>query len=207
MKEKFSKLISSKEFKQVKRIMNKNKPIVFLLAIMLLSTVGGTIAYYYSQHVQENNFNLADYNITLEEYFPDDEWDEDDILDKQVKITNNGNSDVLLRIAYNEIWYNNDEILNNMYEGVAIVDKHWTDAFLNDFVYSGGWYYYNKVLKKGESVEILESVEKVVGVYNGSNYQYQLDINYEVLQADNGAAEKVWGTEATIEGSNVVWGL
>lgn len=207
MKERMDKIISSKEFKKIKRIINKNKPIVFLVAVCLLTIVGGTFAFYYSKHVQENNFNVADYSITLEEYFPVSEWDSDNILEKEVKITNNGNSDVLLRVTYNEIWYNSDDIVNNMHNGTTIVEKNWSESFVNDFEYSEGWYYYKKVLSKGESVVILESIEKVVDVYNETTSQYQLDFNYEALQAENGAASKVWGKEATIEGSSVEWEL
>ena len=207
MKEKIKKIISSKEVKKIKRIVNKNKPIVFLLAIGLLATVGSTFAFYYSKHVQENNFNVSDYSVTLEEYFPVSEWDSDKTLDKEVKITNNGNSDVLLRVSYNEIWYNSDDIVNNMHNGTPIVNKNWSEEFVNNFEYSEGWYYYKKVLSKGESVVILESIEKVVDVYNESTSQYQLDFNYEVLQAENGAASKVWGKEASIEGSSVEWEL
>lgn len=207
MKFKLSKIISNKEITKIKRIINKNKPIVFLLATILLTTIGGTFAFYYSVHVQENDFNIADYNITLEEYFPVSEWDDDNILDKEVKITNNGNSDVLLRVTYNEIWYNGNDIVNNMHDGTHIVDKNWSQEFVNDFEYSDGWYYYKKVLGSGQSIVILETIEKVVDVYNDSTSQYQLDFNYEVLQVKNSASSRVWGKEASIEGSNVQWEL
>lgn len=190
---------------RLKIIISKNKPIIFLITIMLLATVGGTFAVYYKQYIREINFNLADYSIVLEEYFPITEWDEDKILEKQVRIINNGTANVFLRVSYNEIWYNGDDIVNNMHNGIEIVDKKWTTEFINDFEYSDGWYYYKKLLSKGDSVTILNSVEKVVDVYNEETNHYELDFNYEVLQSDNSASEKVWGEKATIEGSRVIW--
>lgn len=207
MKEKISKIISKKEINALKKTISKNKPIIFLVAVFILTIAGSTIAFYYSKHVQENDFQLADYGVTLEEYFPVSEWDEDNILDKKVTITNSGNSDVLLRIAYNEIWYNGDNIVNNLYNGSPIVEKKWSQSFINDFVYSDGWYYYNKLLSKDESVVILESIEKVLDIYNESTDYYELDFNYEVVQSSNDASKYVWGKTSTIEGSNVTWEL
>ena len=192
--------------KKIKRAISKNKPIIFLAALFFLVSVGGTIAHYFTQHQLENNFVTADYNISLSEYFPKEEWDNDNILDKQVTISNNGNADVLLRISYNESWVDKDGyILNNLYEGNEIVEKNWTNEFINDFEYYNGWYYYTKVLTQDDSVDILNTIEKVIDVYNEEGTKYNLDFNYEVLQAENDASESVWGYKATIEGSSVTW--
>ena len=189
----------------------KKKPLIFLVALFATVFIGTTFAYFYSVHTYENDFNLADYNVELKEYFPKDEWDEDNTLDKRVVISNGGQADVLLRISYNEMWYREEngekEILNNFVNGNPVVKKNWTVAFTNDFTYKDGWYYYEKTLGTGESVTILDSIEKLITtIYTAENEKYQLDFNYEILQADNHASLRVWGYDSTInEEGDVDW--
>lgn len=189
-----------------RKLKNTHLIILLVISFLLIITVGVTLANYYTQHKLENNFVTADYNITLSEYFPITIWDDNNILEKKITISNDGSAAVLLRVAYNEMWIDsNGNILNNLYEGKEIVNKNWSNEFISNFQYYDGWYYYKKTLLPEESVVLLNSVEKKIDVYNESGTQYNLDFNYEVLQADNGAAEKVWGYEATIEGSDVIW--
>lgn len=186
----------------------KKKPLIFLSIFLLILTVGSTYAYYYTHYAIENNFNTADYNIVLEEYFPSDVWDNDLNLDKKVTITNSGDADVFLRISFSETWYQekNDEkeILNNMYNGQYIVQKNWNSEF-NDFVEKDGWYYYTKVLNIGDTVAILDSITKVINIYNDESIKYELDFNYEVLQVEAYATKRVWGIDSSVDGDNVTW--
>jgi len=197
--------ITENKKKKIKEIIQKNKPIVFLVGIMLIGVVGGTLAYYYTRNTLENDFRVADYNVTLEETFPINEWDEDNELEKEVRIVNKGEASVLLRISYNEIWYKGEEILNNLSNGVEIVTKNWNEEFRKDFEYHEGWYYYKKELARGESVTILNSITKTIDVYNEEEINYELDFNYEVVQADNKASERVWGYGTKIENGEVKW--
>lgn len=190
--------------KKIKRAIRKNKPMIFLAALFLFVSVGGTIAHFYTQQVVQSGFKTADYNISLSEYFPISEWDSDNTLDKQVKVSNNGTGDVLLRVSYNEMWFEDGDVVNNLYEGNEIVTKNWTAEFKDNFTYKDGWYYYNKVLERESSVTIMDSVVRNYDVYDETS-EYHLDFNYEVVQVENDAATEVWGMSAEIEGSNVVW--
>ena len=187
----------------------KKKPIIFLICMAIAITIGTTYAYYYTHYAIENNFKLADYNITLEEYFPNDVWDADNNLDKVVTVSNEGNADVFLRVSYNEMWYEEEEdgskrFLNNLYENKEIVTKNWNEEFDN-FVYKDGWYYYTKILSKGDSVTILDSITKNYNIYDLEDIKYQLDFNYEVLQVENYASKRVWGYDTTVKGDSVTW--
>lgn len=188
----------------MKKYKIKKKTIIFLTMLFVSVAIGSTYAYYYNHYVIENKFNTSDYNVSLSEYFPKDTWDEDNSLDKQVSISNNGSADVLLRISYNEMWYDEKENLNNLYNGNEIVTKNWNEDF-DDFIYHNGWYYYEKVLSSGDSVSILDSITKNYDVYNDEGIKYQLDFNYEVLQVENYASERVWGYKSSIQNGIVSW--
>lgn len=178
-----------------------------LVAILLVATQV-SYAYFKSSSSAENNFNTADYDVKLEEYFPVSEWQENTQLDKRISISNNGEADVLLRVSYNEMWYrevnNEKRILNNLVNGQEIVKKNWTEEFLNDFVLIDGWYYYTKVLSSGDTVTILESIEKLTDDYN-SDEEYELDFHYEVLQSHAESSKKVWGIDSIILDGEVEW--
>ena len=197
-------MMNKEKFHNVLKIMNKNKSLIFLFLLFPMISIGGTIAYYNTTQSLENTFTTANYNTKMSEYFPITEWDEDNTLDKQLTISNEGSGGVLLRFTYNEMWYENGDVVNNLYNGKEIVTKNWTQAFINDFEYHEGWYYYKKVLNADESVTILDSVVRNYDVYDETS-EYHLDFNYEVLQVENNASEYVWGYEAVIEGSNVTW--
>jgi alternate signal-mediated exported protein len=187
----------------------KKKYIIILLLILSTSVISvASYAYYSYQNNIQNNFNVTEYNIELKEYFPKTEWDEDNLLEKRVTITNSGKSDVLLRISYNEKWsimVNDEErILNNLANNQPIVDKNWNQEFLDDFILHDGWYYYKKVLEVNSTVNILDTIEKNSLYYNDDEV-YQLDFNYEVLQCNENAAEEVWGHDITINNKNVNW--
>ena len=124
------------------------KPLFFLLGILVISVIGGTFAYYYQNFSIPNQFKSMTYNVNLTEDFNND-WGT-----KKVYITNNetGNTNVVLRISYNEVWIKTDMsnalTISNTINGNNLVTKSWTTTFTNDFTDGlDGWYYYNKVLK------------------------------------------------------------
>lgn len=188
--------------------MKKSILLFVILAAILLVATQGLYAYFKGTESAENNFNTADYNIKLEEYFPTAEWQEGTPLEKRVTISNNGEADVLLKISYNEMWYrevnNEKRILNNLVNGQEVVKKNWTEEFLNDFVLIDGWYYYNKVLSSGDTITILESIERLTNDYN-TDEKYELDFQYEVLQSHAESSKKVWGIESIILDNEVEW--
>ena len=191
----------------------KKKPLIFLLVLCLLGIVGTTFAYCYTEIAIPNQFKAMTYNVTIEEEF-NDTWGT-----KKVSFVNNEetNTPVVLRINYNELWrkeVNGVKLsLDNNVNGVNVVTKNWTTAFTNDFVDGGdGWYYYKKTLNAEESVQVLNSIslnESLISTspyYNDyKTYTYELDFNFEAIQANSSAISEIWGKNATITGGDVTW--
>lgn len=113
---------------------------------------------------------------------------------------------VLIRIAYSETWTNNSgTVMSNTVNGVNVVAKSWTTAFVSDFVDGqDGWYYYEKVLAPGDEVKVINSISLSDQSY--AYYNYDFSFRYETVQATPEAASAIWGKTATI-GNNgeVTW--
>jgi predicted ribosomally synthesized peptide with SipW-like signal peptide len=178
------------------------------LLVIFITTSAVSYAFFHDEESVNNEFNTADYKIEAKEFFPITEWEKDTVLEKIVTISNVGEANVLLRISYNEIWYKENEngkkILNNLVNGTSIVEKKWTDEFLNDFKLINGWYYYTKVLSPNDEVTILESVKKLTDDYSDQE-KYELDFHYEVLQAHKDSSIEVWNIESKITDDEVEW--
>lgn len=208
MKKKLNKLLN--------KVKKNKKPLIFLLVLALVGVIDSTLAYFSSEQSFENKFTAVTYNVDLEEDF-DNDWGKKEvtIINKETTQGDN-NVPVVIRVNYNEKWRRvegaDTYVLSNTVNGVSAVNKNWTSAFNNDFVLgSDGWYYYKKVLKSGESVKILNSIEKNTAVTNDNpdydRYDYSLDFNYEAVQASSEAINEVWERTATINGDNVTWNL
>jgi len=196
------------KFKKIKK-----KPLFFLLLLLALGIVGTTFAYYYTEIAIPNQFRAMTYNVTIEEKF-NNTWGT-----KKVSFVNNEetNTPVVLRINYNEFWrkeVNGVKLsLDNNVNGTNVVTKNWTTAFTNDFIDGGdGWYYYKKTLAAEASVQVLDSIalnESLISTspyYNDyKSYTYELDFNFEAIQANSSAISEIWGKNATITGGNVTW--
>lgn len=191
----------------------KKKPLIFLLGILVLGIVGGTFAYYYSEIAISNEFKTLTYNVQIEEEF-NKTWGT-----KKVSFVNkeSTNTPVVLRINYNESWrktVNGTKLsLDNNVNGENAVTKNWTTAFTNDFIEGDdGWYYYKKTLNAGKSVQVLESIALNEDLISTSpyyeeykDYDYELDFNFEAIQANTDAINEIWNKKATISGGNVTW--
>lgn len=196
------------KFKKIKK-----KPLIFLLALIAIGVVGTTFAYYYTEVSFPNQFRTMTYNVTIEEEF-NDTWGT-----KKVSFVNKEktNTPVVLRINYNELWrkeVNGVKLsLDNNVNGENVVTKNWTSTFTSDFIDGGdGWYYYKKTLNAEESVQVLNSISlkedliRTSPYYNDyKSYTYELDFNFEAIQASSSAISEIWSKTATINGSNVTW--
>ena len=196
------------KFKKIKK-----KPLFFLLLLLALGIVGTTFAYYYTEIAIPNQFRAMTYNVTIEEEF-NNTWGT-----KKVSFVNNEetNTPVVLRINFNELWrkeVNGVKLsLDNNVNGTNVVTKNWTTAFTNDFIDGGdGWYYYKKTLAAEASVQVLDSIALNESLISTSpyyddykSYTYELDFNFEAIQASSSAISEIWGKTATISGGNVTW--
>lgn len=200
----------------LKKIIKANKkPVIFILLLLVVIGVGTSIAYFYREVSIPNKFKTMTYNVGVEEEFYDD-WGT-----KKVKFVNREatNVSVVLRINYNEIWKKKvddvDVILNNNTNGKNNVNKEWTKAFEDDFIDGGdGWYYYKKILKGEEEVQVLNSVTLDEELIKLSPYyqdykvaSYELIFNFETIQADAKAVREIWDKNISIESDDVTWNL
>lgn len=191
----------------------KKKPLIFLLALFILGIIGTTFAYYYTEISIPNQFRAKTYNVVIEEEF-NNTWGT-----KKVSFVNKEetNTPVVIRINYNESWQKDVNgvklSLDNNVNGENVVDKNWTSAFTNDFIAGeDGWYYYKKKLKANESVQVLNSIALKENLISTSpyyddykSYTYELDFNFEAIQANSNAITEIWGKTATFSGDNVTW--
>lgn len=183
----------------------KKTAIFFIIFTFLLVAVGVTIAFFNSYYENENNYYAANYSVILEQNWSG-EWGK-----QNVSIANNGKASVVLRISYNEIWSKEVDgekiIINNMANDSSVVNKKWTDVFLQDFIYDNGWYYYKKVLNGNETIQILDGVylNETSGGYDYSEYTYELSFNYETVQATTKAVDSLWKQNIVINDNNIEW--
>ena len=195
--------------------MKKKKSLVALVAVFLVVVIGVTFAYFNSNAIFENQFNLGNYNVVTQEIFtsPDD-WSPGDTTPKTLIATNNGTITAAVRVSMEEEWTdsNDDEIDSSLIPNNAVIlnytsPSQWTKV--------GDYYYYNYSLGAGESTtSLIESVtlnpvlNNVTCVEeNGvqtctSNIQglagahYTLTFTIETIQYDK--YEEVWGVNLNI---------
>ena len=186
---------------------NKKKLIVLILALIAISGVGITLAYFISSTEYENEFNSKKFDVVMEENFGDD-WGT-----KIVKFTNNESSTpVFIRVRISEEFISvNGVYLPYQVNGVDYVTKGYTSTWTNDFItLDDGWSYYKKVLSAEDTITILESINKNTSIWTTeySNSEYNMDIAYEAIQATCDAAKELWSvTTCTLSGTDVTWGL
>ena len=187
----------------------KIKPLIFILLISTIILTGATIAFFSARESFGNKFKVKAFDISIEE--PDFEGE---FGAKTVNIVNKDSTDIILRISINEIWSKNinDELvmLSNKVNGQEVVEKtrgiNWED-FVDG---KDGWYYYKKLLKAGEKIEVLKRIEinntlneEIKKEYE--SYDYELSYNYEGIQGTKEAIKEVWGLDVTINNDIINW--
>lgn len=197
---------------KIKDLFKKYKLLFFLAIIGVFGLIGGTFAFFFIRTNYENEFKVPKYGVAIEEEFYNE------FGTKNVYFVNKQEAKVAIRVSYNEIWKKiiDDEniSLNNKINDEDIVIKSWTDVFLNDFTYNknDGWYYYNKVLKGGTSIQVLSEINLNEDLLNSSNLKeeyinadYELDFNLESVQLSKSAIKEIWDVEPNIEGEDIEW--
>ena len=186
---------------------NKKSAILALLAILAISAAAGSlIAYAVSRNtsVIQNDMEFAESVMQLIED-SDPGFGKKEITFKNNASVENGATQ-LLRIAYSETWTSTDgTVISNTVNGINVVAKSWTTAFVNDFVDGNdGWYYYEKTLAPGEEVKVLNSISLNNPDYN--IYNYDISFRFESIQTTAGAATALWNKTPTISNNGeVTW--
>lgn len=211
----------------MKEKIDKKKSIIALAFVLFLTIIGGTLAIIYRISRFNNIFKSSAYNVSINEEF-NNEWGT-----KKVSVVNNDNTPLIIRVMYSELWsssgvdnssttcelsttnINQTEqfILSNKINGNDTVTKNWTSNWKNYFIEGeDGWYYYTKVLNNKSSVQILSSISlnrdliRTSPCYQYYNeFNYNLDFNYEAIQATPDAIRDIWGFDVSINGGNVTW--
>jgi len=201
--------------KILKNIKCDRKLFIGAVSLLFIGIISVTLAIMTSSGYFENIFHSSDYGVSIEEEFYND-WGT-----KKVSFVNQNASSVIIRVSYNELWSTSSEedtltVLNNKINGIDTVTKTWTESWLNDFVDGhDGWYYYKKVLKNTDRVQVLNEIHLNEELLNSSgeldtykNADYELDFNFESVQADKKAVKSLWNKEITIDNDgNITWNL
>ena len=142
-----------------------------------------------------NNFGVANIDVDIDEDFkPPNNWDGSS-HEKLVKVQNNSTGPALIRISIQKRWVDDKE--NTWAGDVNFIKlnfsknekKLWVDG-------EDGYFYYNKILLKGEVTEaILDSIELNIPENLKDRYidkKVIVDVKTEAVQA-------------TVDGYNAVW--
>ena len=177
--------------------MKKKINILFLIIILFSGIFGFTYAFFIETKDFENDFLVGNFNVVLEENFEvNGFFNGNETLAKEVFVVNKETTGAIVRITYDEYMepstgsYYGIIFSNNCSDSIdgLCVTKNWTSSFLNDWVEYKGWYYYKKVLKPSESIQVLESITNNISAIR----TYYLDFDIEAVQADAKAVKELW---------------
>ena len=201
----YDKLIIGENMK-----LKNKKSLLYIVLVLVVFLVLGTIAYFTSTDTLENIFLSGTYKTKTTEVFTSPtNWTPGDETPKTITTKNEGTIPVRVRVKLDESWTSkNNDSLNLEYNGekAAIVNLD----NQNDWLKKGDYYYYLHELAPGENTtSLLESVtfnpnveasvtctfengantcESTGDGYDGATYQ--LDITIETVQANK--YESVW---------------
>ena len=141
--------------------MNQRKSIIVLLLIVVIGTVGVTIAYFSNSTMLENQFQTNEYGTTyIEKFTSPDNWLPGDETEKTLEVTNSGHVDEAVRVKIEEQWKSKNKTILPLKQGENVAalinfinDEDWTKADVEgeDYYY----YYYNYKLAPGETTSKL----------------------------------------------------
>lgn len=159
-----------------------NKKILGIAGLAAVALVGGTFAYFTQTDVIKNPFNTARHGSVVTESFDPskgENWEPGVTVPKEVNVKNTGDADVLVKVAFEDIWvlsdntewkitdgkvfgkdgqltYQDNKVDGDVKEDATVVAKNLDAA---EWTKIGNAYYYNKKLPKGEDTKpILKSV-------------------------------------------------
>lgn len=149
----------------------KKKRYIFLLAgILAVGMIGSTFAFWKGEVQVENELTADTVDVEIDEEFPQDP-STTGTVNKEVRFTNTGSSEVFLRVACVEYWEKEADGETVLLPNQVNVENNWIDVVTKNWNNGGlqngkdwekgadGWYYYKNILAPGESTSnILKSV-------------------------------------------------
>lgn len=161
--------------------------LVFSLAALL--AVGTWAWFTATADPLTNQFTAGTVKIEINEHGFTDvvNWNPGDTTEKKVSVKSKGSKASYVRVSLTPVWEDNLPIDN--------VILNWNE---NDWVYSGGWYYYKQILGAGQETPLLLQSVTLDGSGTGDQYQgkaLQIVVDAEAVQASHGAYKDAWGLD------------
>ena len=199
----------------------KARAILVVSLVLILTVLGATYAY--TTHENELINLLKAHTVSGEVIEGGSVGEEKEFsltpggnVEKKVQFKNTGDTAVFLRVAYAEMWTDEDGKL--LPHDPSYATPNWAAAWGSEWSNGGdGWYYYKKILKAGDTTaEVLSSVSFLNTPTLPTEYaqgNYQLTFAMEVVQCSNEATvntdalSKTFGKTATITGMTTEKGL
>lgn len=178
-----------------------------ILALILIgaASFGAVQAWNTHTATQVNQLESRTVSATIQENFPDEKVTAGATKTKAVTVENTGTAAAFVRVCVAEYWTTDTEQLL----GVDEVKKNWSTAW-NDFELHDGWYYYEKVLPVGGSVQVLDSVKFPANVPNGASYHLDFQVETVQVSSDNAvnkdATKTLFGRTGTVGGMTTLHG-
>ena len=173
----------------VEKRSHAKKPLAALVALVLIigAVVGGTLAYLAARtDAIVNTFNPAKVGITVEEDF-------NGRTKEDVKIKNNGDTEVYIRATYVVTW---KDAAENVYPEQPQQGVDYTISLnpKQDWFYYNGYYYYTAPVAPGASTGVLITSCAPVSEKTPEGYFLSVDVLASAIQSvPADAAGQAWG--------------
>lgn len=162
--------------------LKKSLPAIALVAVLLVTVIGGTFAYFSQTDTAENYLQVKNYDSNLTENFtpPEDGFAPEIAVDKVVGVSNVGDIPMIVRITYTEFWNaveNGSLVLAGPVGGIYDGDTE-TDSLVRKLAGTGwtygddGYFYYMSILAPGaDTTPFITAIElKQAAVTNTTTY-------------------------------------
>lgn len=196
--------------------MKNKRRMILILGVLIPLVIGSTLAYFSKTVEMDNQFQSSEAKVYLNEKFdPKDRWVPGEEKQKEVRFGNDGQISAVLRVRFTSVLTRSDG--SEDAEAAKNFKLNFSENFKKNWVQSGEWYYYNKVLSAGDLTNItLQSVtisDQIGNDEHGiqpdySNASYDVKIDGELLQASlasEAAVQLNWGEIPTVTGDSVTW--
>lgn len=167
--------------------MNKAKRyIIIIIMILFLATTRFSLSYLMTSSESENEFILGTINPVVLETV-----DKSEKTKKDIKVKNNGNSDIFVRV---NIIYNFNDEDNNIIGVTPIIDTDYTvQASSPNWIKdeNDGYYYYKYAVSPNETTDNL--IDEIKILYNGNDKHVVVNVLAEAIQASpTRAISELW---------------
>jgi len=100
----------------MKQVGSKKK-LMAIATFLVITLIGGSLAYWSQELSVENQFNTGKYGSELIEDITqcdDGDWEPGGTVNKKVKVSNTGNYDIIVRVKLDEEWVRNNGVIKSI---------------------------------------------------------------------------------------------